>query len=272
MRDLIPSGRFAQLARLTRKALRVYAEQGLLRPVHTDPHSSYHYYSLSQLDEARRIAHLRELGMPVDVIQTTLRVWHTPDGRAQLEQHRQQLAQQEAALRHAIGELDRLLSAERPRYVVDTKQVAPQRCLAKRQLVDPSNTCAFIDTTEALLLETLAASGAKRAGSLVVRYHESGDDERWDIEVCQPCDGELYLSLPVDVVESRLPGGTAAWTIHAGDTEGDFGLQAANEAVWSWIRHHGHNALGPPYEVYLFDETNTKNPADYRTEIGWLIG
>ncbi|GGJ52569.1 hypothetical protein [Deinococcus roseus] len=45
MRDLIPSGRFPQIARLTRKALQIYAEQGLLRPVHTDPHSGYHYYN-----------------------------------------------------------------------------------------------------------------------------------------------------------------------------------------------------------------------------------
>ena len=91
MRDLIPSGRFAQLTRLTRKALRVYAEQGLLRPVYTDMQSGYHYYSLSQLDEARRISHLRDLGMSVEMIHVTLRVWNTPDGHARLEEHRQQL-------------------------------------------------------------------------------------------------------------------------------------------------------------------------------------
>jgi DNA-binding transcriptional MerR regulator/effector-binding domain-containing protein len=272
MHDLIPSGRFAQLARLTRKALRVYAEHGLLRPVHTDAASGYHYYSLSQLEDARRIVYLRELGMSLATIQDTLRVWHTPDVRARLEQHRQHLEQQAAALRDAINELDRLLTVDRPRYTVSTKMVLPQRCLMKRANIPPEETCAFIDNTELVLLETLKLSVAKEAGPLLVRYHESEREDVWDVEVCQPFEGALHVALPTDVAETCLPGGTAVSTMHMGDCDGEFGIQPAYEALWAWVRDHGHNTLGPPYEVYLFDESNTAHPADYRTEVGWLIG
>jgi DNA-binding transcriptional MerR regulator/effector-binding domain-containing protein len=271
MRDLVPSGRFAQLARLTRKQLRLYAEQGLLRPVYTDPNSGYHYYSLSQLDEAHRIAHLRELGMSLDTIQSTLRAWHTPNLRAQLEEHRAQLEQQEAAVRKAISELDRLLKTERPGYAISTKRVLPQCCLSMRQCVPPQKTCTFIDEAEPALLKALKVSIAKPAGSLIVRYHDAGQDDAWDVEVCQPFEGDLYPPLPEGMSETELPGGTAAFTVHAGDTGGDFGMQPAYEALWSWAREHGHDTFGPPYEVYLFDETNTASVADYRTEIGWLI-
>lgn len=271
MRDLVPSGRFGQLARLTRKQLRLYAEQDLLRPVFTDPNSGYHYYSLSQLDEAQRIAHLRELGMSLDTIQSTLRAWHTPDLRAKLEEHRVQLEQQEAAVRKAIDELDRLLRAERPNYAIGTKRVLPQRCLSMRQRVPPEETCAFIDAAEPALLSALTSSITQPSGSLIVRYHDAGEDDVLDIEVCQPFTGDLYPPLPDGMAEVELPGGTAAFTVHAGDTGGDFGMQPAYEALWAWVREHGHDTLGPPYEAYLFDETNTASVADYRTEIGWLI-
>lgn len=39
------SGQFAQVARMTRKALRLYDELGLLRPAHVDAGSGYHFYS-----------------------------------------------------------------------------------------------------------------------------------------------------------------------------------------------------------------------------------
>jgi ABC-type multidrug transport system fused ATPase/permease subunit len=55
MSDLVPPGRFAQLTRLSRKALRIYAEMSLLRPASVNPDSGYRYYALSQLGDAHRI-------------------------------------------------------------------------------------------------------------------------------------------------------------------------------------------------------------------------
>jgi DNA-binding transcriptional MerR regulator len=62
---LISIGEFARWSRLSRKALRLYDRLGLLRPARVDPDSGYRWYAASQLEQARLIAGLRELGLPL---------------------------------------------------------------------------------------------------------------------------------------------------------------------------------------------------------------
>jgi serine/threonine protein phosphatase PrpC len=62
---LMTSGAFARASRLSRKALRLYDELGLLCPVQVDPVSQYRYYAPAQLEQARLVAWLRRLGMPL---------------------------------------------------------------------------------------------------------------------------------------------------------------------------------------------------------------
>jgi PPM family protein phosphatase len=63
--DLMMIGAFAERARLSPKALRLYDRLGLLQPVRTDPVSGYRFYSEDQVADARLIALLRRLGMPL---------------------------------------------------------------------------------------------------------------------------------------------------------------------------------------------------------------
>jgi protein phosphatase len=62
---LLTIGAFARRCRLSAKALRLYDELGLLKPVQTDPHTGYRWYSPEQLDRARLVAWLRRVGMPL---------------------------------------------------------------------------------------------------------------------------------------------------------------------------------------------------------------
>jgi PPM family protein phosphatase len=66
---LLPIGAFARSARLSAKALRLYDELGLLRPAFVDPASGYRFYDPAQLEQARLVAWLRRLGMPLARIQ-----------------------------------------------------------------------------------------------------------------------------------------------------------------------------------------------------------
>ena len=59
------SGAFARASGLSRKALRLYDELGLLRPAEVDPDSQYRRYDPAQLGQARLVAWLRRLGMPL---------------------------------------------------------------------------------------------------------------------------------------------------------------------------------------------------------------
>src|SRR5579875_2557910 len=61
-------GAFAARARLSPKALRLYARLGLLVPAAVDPSTGYRRYAEDQLGAARTIALLRRIGMSLAVI------------------------------------------------------------------------------------------------------------------------------------------------------------------------------------------------------------
>jgi protein phosphatase len=63
--ELMTSGEFARASRLSRKALRLYDELALLSPVQVDPVTGYRLYAPAQLEQARLVAWLRRLGMPL---------------------------------------------------------------------------------------------------------------------------------------------------------------------------------------------------------------
>jgi PPM family protein phosphatase len=63
--ELMTSGEFARASGLSRKALRLYDELDLLRPAAIDPASQYRFYDPAQLEQARLVAWLRRLGMPL---------------------------------------------------------------------------------------------------------------------------------------------------------------------------------------------------------------
>lgn len=69
-RELLTIGAFARASRLTPKALRLYDELGLLPPAYVDPHSGYRFYHPDQLEQARLVAWLRRIGMPLARIRT----------------------------------------------------------------------------------------------------------------------------------------------------------------------------------------------------------
>lgn len=62
----------SQATRLSIKALRLYADRGLLNPVHIDPESGYRYYASDQLIQAGQIQALRGIGMPLQKIEQFL--------------------------------------------------------------------------------------------------------------------------------------------------------------------------------------------------------
>jgi PPM family protein phosphatase len=70
--DLMSIGEFARLSRLSAKALRLYDELGLLPPAQVDPDSGYRWYAAGQLDNARLVASLRQIGVPLAQIQLIL--------------------------------------------------------------------------------------------------------------------------------------------------------------------------------------------------------
>lgn len=70
--ELLTIGEFARASRLSAKALRLYDELGLLRPAVVDPSNGYRRYAPEQLEQARLVAWLRRIGMPLAEIRTVV--------------------------------------------------------------------------------------------------------------------------------------------------------------------------------------------------------
>ena len=70
--DQMSIGEFARRSRLSAKALRLYDELGLLLPARVDEDSAYRFYEPGQLKQARLIAALRELQVPLADIKVIL--------------------------------------------------------------------------------------------------------------------------------------------------------------------------------------------------------
>ncbi len=92
----------------------------------------------------------------------------------------------------------------------------------------------------------------------------------------QDTEGEFELGFPVaapfpdagDVHGVELPPMTVAWTMHHGPYDE---VGPAYHTLTGWIQEHGHEIAGPPREVYLTDPGETRDPADYLTEVQFPI-
>ena len=104
MDHLVPIGQFSKLTWLSPKALRRYADSGLLPPARIDPETGYRYYRLSQVERARVIRLLRMTDMSLADIQDFL---EDPSPEVLLA-HEQSLARKQAARERVLHYLYRL--------------------------------------------------------------------------------------------------------------------------------------------------------------------
>ncbi|HEY3462096.1 MAG TPA: helix-turn-helix domain-containing protein [Gaiellaceae bacterium] len=107
--QLMPIGRFSRLTGLGVKALRNYADLGLLVPAAVDDETGYRFYSPDQVDKAEAIGLLRRLDMPLEDIRSTLAADDPVALRAALVSHQRRIAGRDAELRASMGKLQRLI-------------------------------------------------------------------------------------------------------------------------------------------------------------------
>lgn len=111
----------------------------------------------------------------------------------------------------------------------------------------------------------LTNSGHAPSGAPLVIYHEMGADGPGEIEIAIPC---TDVSMLGDGVEVRtLDDVDAAVTVHHGPYDE---LGATYHALTSWMEEHGHEAAGPPREIYITDPGETPQE-ELQTRIEWPI-
>jgi DNA-binding transcriptional MerR regulator len=146
--DLVPIGRFARLTGLSPKALRLYDEQGLLRPAAVDPETGYRLYGPDQLERAAAIRRLRAVELPLAEIAAVLGEDDPERRLALLAAHRRRLATRAADIQIARQRLEPLLQGKEP--LVGDQHVGQLTAEAERQLAADlfNSTWTLIETAE----------------------------------------------------------------------------------------------------------------------------
>ena len=128
----MPIGIVSRITGLSHRALRLYADRGLLLPAHVDPATGYRYYDVHSIRAAEMIRLLRRLDVPLGEMRLYIdaaaadRVEETiGQQRARLEQEQARL---DAALR-LLGRIDELDGMFRAAPAVELVDLPAPRCL-----------------------------------------------------------------------------------------------------------------------------------------------
>jgi DNA-binding transcriptional MerR regulator len=241
------AGEFGAAARLSPKALRLYAEQGLLIPASVDPATGYRYYAPDQLPRARLIARLRQLGLPLARIGYVADL--TPDAR-ELElrgwlRAQRALLDDRAALVDAVYRTDASLVGG-----IALRDVPATKVLCRSRRIDSGALPELVRTAERDIRTHLRASGLPGDGTKLVYFHELvTPDSEGMVEVAVTYDGSVE---PVGDLHIRLvPRHTEAYLPVAAKYAELPLILRVYDAVEAWIdARPGVVCTGHSYEIY----------------------
>jgi DNA-binding transcriptional MerR regulator len=260
---------FAQLSRVSPKALRLYDRLNLLKPITTDPDTGYRYYSATQLSRLNRILVLKDLGFSLEQIGQLLDENLSLDTIRALLQLKQTEIQQrlladQDRLMRVENQLQKLEEGKMPNYDVVLKPVESQLVAAATGIIPNYEDCAPI--FEQLFDQAYgyaAQQGIKRVGAGIAIYHDTKLRDQ---------------NIPVEAAASiyeRIPSSNGVWVYELPSVEtmacvvhhGSFAtLGQAYNALLEWIEHNHYQIMGATREVYLQYERNG-DPTQYVTEV-----
>jgi DNA-binding transcriptional MerR regulator len=269
---LLSIGRFAQLSGLTVRALRIYDEQGLLRPEAVDGDSRYRYYGGEQLEHAELIRRLRQTDMPLDEIGRFLR--GTPAQQEEvLAGHHARLRARATAAADAMRVLH-MMSKENPMsteqrhaqvFPMVLKRLYDQHVLRIRYIWRESET-HDVGQEIAEVFASLQTQGLGMTGPPYFSCSAPDDEGARRVEVGIPVEHE-------GAAEARVESGTQAGSkVATTHYQGPYdGIGAAYRHLWVEIENAGLTPNGDPREVYLTSPDNTPDPRNYFTEVVWPV-
>jgi len=186
--DVVTIGEFARLTRLSPRALRLYDELGLLPPARVDPDSGYRLYEPGQLERARLVAALRQIGVPLAEIKPMLDM--TPSEiAARLVALWAEVEADHTGRRELVSRLvDRLNGKRSVMYEVATREIPDRSLLCLKRHVDGKpGVWELGKEFIALMKERPLPQMDGRAGATFLIYHgEVTEDSDGPVEMCRP--------------------------------------------------------------------------------------
>ena len=200
--DLMSIGEFARLSRLSAKALRLYDELGLLPPAQVDPDSGYRWYAAGQLDNARLVASLRQIGVPLAQIQLILCL-EPEAAAARVGAYWSGAEADHAARRDLAGYLvDRLAGKRNVMYEVKVRDIAARSllCLLRHASTKQEVWDLGKDVIGMLKAQPPPRVDGVAGAAFLIYYGEVNQDSDGPVEFCWPVPqdlaGQLAASFP----------------------------------------------------------------------------
>lgn len=253
--ELLTAGRFSDQTLLSTKALRLYAENGLLPPYRIDPGNGYRYYRADQVRTGWLIALLRGADMPLTEIAAVVRV-DPAAALALVDAYASALDQRTEAYRFLLLRARQHLIQEdaMTEMTTVTSELLPDQpvlsLLRRTHAADLEDT---IHDALAQLRAVATSAGLQEVGDAYGVFHEPVTDDN---------DGPIEIVLPVDrladtdqtpggeVRSYRMSGGWAASRTLVGP-ETDFpAILGCYDELYAWVEHTGHTRTGPPREIW----------------------
>lgn len=250
-------GEFAQIAQVSTRQLRFYAEQGLLKPEWTEPSSGYRHYDIRQLTRLNRILALKELGLTLEQVRRYL------DDDISTGELRGMLAMKRAQLEQALSEEEtRLRNVELRLAQIDRDGVIDDFAFVLKSIPETPMLAAsgrFVDFAEALpIVGDIAVGGARaiplaRRRNFVVVAGNDSDSEMLSLDIgfAMRREARLDVELPQRRVlrPITLPAVEEALTlVRDGPVEE---AHLAFGAIGCWLEANRYRIAGPCREVFL---------------------
>ncbi len=242
--DQMSIGEFARRSRLSAKALRLYDGLGLLPPARVDEDSGYRFYEPGQLKQARLIAALRQLRVPLAEIKAILPL--EPVQAADRLREFWAATDAEHTARRALATylIDELSGKRSVMYEVSTREI-PERAMLciTRNVASEKAAWAFGKEFIALLRHYQLPQIPGRAGAFFcIFWGEVSEDSDGPMEWCRPVPGDeaeaLAARCPELTLRAEVAHQEAFVKIGDGQIDGaDWQVVSRSLEAWSEQRH-----------------------------------
>lgn len=248
--DLFRIGEVARILGVTRKAILVYEDMGLLTPAVRDKESGFRYYTADNMTQICSIRSLQSLGLSLKEV---AEYYYDTEN---MDHHLQRLLELRAALDRNI-QLLQVRSAKRGDLTVHSAALPRQVCFCRQyRCRDTAEAAVRLRDTYIAAARTGEMSMTKRMFTMRMNR----DPDTLDLLCCIPMDDRF------DGPERTEFAETAALCVYyRGPYEG---TGAAIRALAEHVREHDVQTAGVFRSIYLEGPPNRgKNSADYITQV-----
>ena len=248
--NLFKIGEVIKFMGITRKALLVYEEMGLLTPAVKDEESGYRYYSADNMTQIRSIRSLQQLGLSLKEVQD---YYYDTEN---IDTYLERLMELRASLDRNIQMLQ-VRSAKQGDLTVHKTTLPRQICFSRQYVCDNVGDAANV------LRDTYIAAARTGKMSMLSRMFTmrmSTSLDKLDLMCCIPVDNSFDGPERMEFAETP-----ALCIYYRGPYEG---TGTAIRALMEYVKENNIETVGPFCNIYMEGPPNRgENKEDYITQI-----